>query len=135
MIKPEYQTIYLKLANPPASLYTALCKQVEISKTPKGSLPPELYHEKTGRVFAMKEGGYMALSIYYYYLKHLGYSQAQCMDEAGMTKTMIERTETSLINMIKGDPLSRFQTKIRLIRNYMLLEQLKIPYELIMNDD
>jgi hypothetical protein len=57
------------------------------------------------------------------------------MDEAGMTKTMIERTETSLLNMIKGDPLSRFQTKIRLIRNYMLLEQLKIPYELIMNDD
>jgi hypothetical protein len=77
----------------------------------------------------------MGLYIYYYYLKHLGYNQSQCMDEAGMTKTMIERTETSLLNMIKGDPLSRFQTKIRLIRNYMLLEQLKIPYELIMNDD
>jgi len=135
MIKPEYQTIYLRLANPAASLYTALCKQVAISKTPKGLLLPELYHEKTGRVFAMKEGGYMGLYIYYYYLKHLGYSVSQCMDEAGMTKTMIEKAETSLINMIKGDPLSRFQTKIRLIRNYMLLEQLKIPYELIMNDD
>jgi len=135
MIKPEYQTLYLKLPNPPASLYTALCKQVEISKTSKGSLPTELYHEKTGRVFAMREGGYMGLSIYYYYLKQLSYNQSQCMDEAGMTKTMIERTETSLLNMIKGDPLSRFQTKIRLIRNYMLLEQLKIPYELIMNDD
>ena len=52
------------------------------------------------------------------------------MIEAGCTSTLIERIQKYLDHLIRGDEHSRVHTKIKLVRNYMVLEQLKVPHEL-----
>ena len=110
---------YKRLGNPPQSLYNALIRQVQVNSMHRG------------RVFTVPEGGYMALAIYYYFLKQLDYSDKECMIEAGCTDTMIKRIQKYLDHLIRGDETARVHTKIKLVRNFMLLEQLKIPHELV----
>jgi hypothetical protein len=112
---------YTRLGNPPQSLYNALIRQVQVNSMHRG------------RVFTVPEGGYMALAIYYYFLKQLDYSDKECMIEAGCTDTMIKRIQKYLDHLIRGDETARVHTKIKLVRNYMLLEQLRIPHELLID--
>ena len=112
---------YKRLGNPPQSLYNALIRQVQVNSMHRG------------RVFTVPEGGYMALAIYYYFLKQLDYSDKECMIEAGCTDTMIKRIQKYLDHLIRGDETARVHTKIKLVRNYMLLEQLRIPHELLID--
>jgi len=112
---------YKRLGNPPQSLYNALVRQVQVNSMHRG------------RVFTVPEGGYMALAIYYYFLKQLDYSDKECMIEAGCTDTMIKRIQKYLDHLIRGDETARVHTKIKLVRNYMLLEQLRIPHELLID--
>ena len=46
---------------------------------------------------------------------------------------MIKRIQKYLDHLIRGDEHSRVHTKIKLVRNYMLLEQLKVPHELLID--
>jgi hypothetical protein len=112
---------YKRLGNPPQSLYNALVRQVQVNSMHRG------------RVFTVPEGGYMALAIYYYFLKQLDYSDKECMIEAGCTDTMINRIQKYLDHLIRGDQDAIIHTKIKLVRNYMLLEQLRIPHELLID--
>ena len=112
---------YKRLGNPPQSLYNALIRQVQVNSMHRG------------RVFTVPEGGYMALAIYYYFLKQLDYSDKECMIEAGCTDTMIKRIQKYIDHLIRGDETARVHTKIKLVRNYMLLEQLRIPHELLID--
>ena len=112
---------YKRLGNPPQSLYNALIRQVQVNSMHRG------------RVFTVPEGGYMALAIYYYFLKQLDYSDKECIIEAGCTDTMIKRIQKYLDHLIRGDETARVHTKIKLVRNYMLLEQLRIPHELLID--
>jgi len=112
---------YKGLENPPQALYNALVRQVQVTSMHKG------------RVFTVPEGGYMALAIYYYFLKQLDYSDKECMIEAGCTDTMINRIQKYLDHLIRGDENARVHTKIKLVRNFMLLEQLKVPHELLIS--
>ena len=112
---------YKRLGNPPQSLYSALVRQVQVNSMHRG------------RVFTVPEGGYMALAIYYYFLKQLDYSDKECMIEAGCTDTMIKRIQKYLDHLIRGDETARVHTKIKLVRNFMLLEQLKVPHELLIS--
>jgi len=109
---------YKRLDNPPQALYNALVRQVQVNS------------QYRGRVFQVPEGGYLALAIYYYFLKQLDYTDKECMIEAGCTSTLIERIQKYLDHLIRGDEHSRVHTKIKLVRNYMVLEQLKVPHEL-----
>lgn len=112
---------YKRLGNPPQSLYNALIRQVQVNSMHRG------------RVFTVPEGGYMALAIYYYFLKQLDYSDKECMIESGCTDTMINRIQKYLDHLIRGDENARVHTKIKLVRNFMLLEQLKVPHELLIS--
>lgn len=112
---------YKRLENPPQALYNALVRQVQVTSMHKG------------RVFTVPEGGYMALATYYYFLKQLDYSDKECMIESGCTDTMINRIQKYLDHLIRGDENARVHTKIKLVRNFMLLEQLKVPHELLIS--
>lgn len=113
---------YKELSNPPQYLYTALYKQIHINRIGKA------------RSFAVpKEGGYMAYAVYYYFLKQLDYDDKKCMTEMGCTYAMLIRIQLYLDHSIRFSEEGRVHTKIKLVRNYMLLEQLKIPYELLIN--
>jgi len=115
---------YKRLPNPPQSLYMALIKQVHV-----------LNRSEEGRVFTVPGGGYMALAIYYYFMKQLEYTDEQIMSEAGITNTLVKRAQLYLDHLIKGDETARAHLKIKLVRNYMLLEQLKIPHLKLLNSN
>ncbi len=119
LLTEEHIERYKRLDNPPQALYNALVRQVQVTAMYKG------------RVFTVPEGGYMALAIYYYFLKQLDYSDKECMIESGCTDTIIKRIQKYLDHLIRGDENARVHTKIKLVRNFMLLEQLKIPHELV----
>ena len=121
LLTEEHIEQYKKLDNPPQALYNAMVRQVQVTSMYKG------------RVFQVPEGGYMALAIYYYFLKQLDYSDKECMNESGCTDTMITRIQKYLDHLIRGDEDARVHTKIKLVRNFMLLEQLKIPHELLIS--
>ena len=115
---------YKALSNPPQYLYTALYKQIHVNRIGKA------------RSFSIpKEGGYMAYAVYYFFLKQLDYNDKECMTEMGCTYAMIVRIQLYLDHAIRFTQEGRVHTKIKLVRNYMLLEQLKIPYEVLINVD
>lgn len=112
MLTQEQITKYRSLPNPPQSLYNALIKQVYVK-------PGE------GRNFN-GESGYMALGVYYYYLRVvLGYSVSECIDEMGLTQVSVAIVERYLDHSVKNTD-GRFVLKIKLVRNYILIEQLKM---------
>jgi hypothetical protein len=122
MLTKDQISSYKKLDNPPQSLYMALIKQVHVNPSHKG------------RTFSVPEGGYSALVVYYYFLKMLDYTDDQAMDETNMTDTKITIVQKHLDHLLRGGPeYDRVNIKLQLVENYMVHEQLKEPYEEIID--